>query len=62
MNYKNKRFKIFEEENENHISDYRDEDVEEREHYINEKLSDLPIHQLKRQLKNNWTIVRIWLC
>ena len=36
---------------ENKFSDYRDENVEEKENYINEKLSELPIHQLKRQLK-----------
>ena len=33
------------------FSDYRDENVEEKEKYINEKLSDLPIHQLIRLLK-----------
>ena len=34
-------------------SDYRIEKVEEKEIYINEKLSDLPIHQLIKQLKIN---------
>ena len=36
------------------FSYYRDENVEEKEEkekYINEKLSELPIHQLKKQLK-----------
>ena len=31
--------------------DYRNESIEEKEKYINEKLSDLPIHQLIKQLK-----------
>ena len=51
MNYKNKQLKIFEKENENEFSDYRDENVGEKERYINEKLSDPPIHQLAKQLK-----------
>ena len=50
QNYKNKHFKIFEKEYENHFNDYRDKDVEEKK-YINEKLSQLPIHQLKKQIK-----------
>ena len=51
MDYKNKLYKIFEKEYESNFSDNRDENVEEKEKYINEKLSDLPIHQLIRQLK-----------
>ena len=53
MNNNNKQFKIFEKENEIKFSDYKPEDVEEKEKYVNEKLSDLPIHQLSRQLKIN---------
>ena len=49
--YKSKHFKIFEKEYENQFSDYRNENIEEKEKYINEKLSDLPIHQLIKQLK-----------
>ena len=51
MKYKNEHFKIFEKENENQFSDYRKENIEEKENYINEKLGDLPIHQLIKQLK-----------
>ena len=51
MNYKNNHFKVFEEEYENQFIDYRDEDVEEKEKYINEKLSEPPIYQLIKQLK-----------
>ena len=36
---------------ENQFNDYRDEDVEEKEKYINEKLSKFPIHQLIKQIK-----------
>ena len=51
MEYKNKHFKICEKDNESKFSDYRDEDVEEKEKYINEKLSQLPVHQLIKQIK-----------
>ena len=51
LNYKNKHFKIFENEHENQFNDYRVEDVEEKEKFINEKLSQLPIHQLLKQIK-----------
>ena len=51
MEYKNKHFKIFEKEYENQFDDYRNENVEEKEKYINEKLSQLPIHQLIKQIK-----------
>ena len=44
LNYKNEQFKIFEKEYENQFNNYRDEDVEEREIFINEKLSRLPLH------------------
>ena len=51
MEYKNKHFKIFEKEYEDQFDDYRDENIEEKEKYINEKLSQFPIHQLIKQLK-----------
>ena len=46
LNYKNKNSKIFEKEDGNQFNDYRDEDVEEKEKIINEKLSQLPIQQI----------------
>ena len=51
MIYKNKHYINFEKENESKFSGYRDENLEEKEKYINEKLSDLPIHRLIKQLK-----------
>ena len=51
MEYKNNYFKIFEKEYENQFDDYRDEDIDEKEKYINEKLSQLPIHQIIKQIK-----------
>ena len=51
MKFKNEHFKIFEKEYEDQFNDYRNENIEEREKYINEKLSDLPIHHLIKQLK-----------
>ena len=45
LNYKNKHFKIFEKEYENQFNVCTDEDVEEKEKCINEKLSQLPIHE-----------------
>ena len=53
MEYKSKHFKIFEKEYENHFDDYRDEDFEEKKKYIKEKLSQLPIHRLIKQIKLN---------
>ena len=50
MEYKNKHFKIFEKEYERQFIDYRDEDIEEKENYINEKLNQLPIHRLIKQI------------
>ena len=44
MNYKNKHFKIVEKEYESNFSDYIDIDIKEKEKYINEKLSKLPVH------------------
>ena len=51
MEYKNKHFKIFKKEYEHQFSDYRKENIAEKEKDINEKLSDLPIHQLIKHLK-----------
>ena len=51
MEYKNKYFKKFEKEYENQFDDYRDENIEEKDKYINEKFSQLPIHQLIKQIK-----------
>ena len=34
------------------LDDYRDEDVDKKEKYINEKSSKLPIHQLLKQIKS----------
>ena len=50
MEYKNKQFKVLEKEYESQFSDYRDENIEEKEKYINEKLSQFPIHQLIKQI------------
>ena len=51
MDYKNKHFKVFEKGYENQFDEYRNEILEEKETFINEKLSNLPIHQLLKQLK-----------
>ena len=51
MEYKNKYFKIFKKEYEDQFTDYRDENIDEKEKYINEKLSALPIHKLIKQIK-----------
>ena len=53
MNYEDKHLQIFGKEYENQFNDYRDENVEEKEKHINEKLSDPLIHQLIKQLKRN---------
>ena len=46
MEYKNKHFKIFKKEYEDQYNDYRHENVEEKEIYINDKLSNLRLHKL----------------
>ena len=51
LNYKNKHLKIYEKEYENQLIDYRDEDIEEKENYINEKLGEISIHQILKQMK-----------
>ena len=51
MEYKNKHSKIFEKEYENHFDDYRDENVEEKEKYINEKLSELRLHKIIKRIE-----------
>ena len=51
MEYKNKHFKIFEKEYEDQFNDYRDEDVEEKEKYINEKLSNLRLHKKIKRIE-----------
>ena len=51
MQYKNKHFKIFEKEYEDQFDDYRDEDVEEKELYINKKLSALRLHKIIQRIE-----------
>ena len=53
MNFNDKQFKIFEKEYEDQFNDYRDEELEEKEKFINKKLSQLPIHQLTKQIKRD---------
>ena len=52
MKYKNKQFKVFEKEYEDQFNDYRDENVEDKEKYINEKLSKLTLHKIIN--RTNW--------
>ena len=51
MEYKNKHFKIFEKQYENQFNDYRDENVEEKAKYINEKLSNLRLHKIIKRIE-----------
>ena len=51
MDYKIKYFKIFEKEYEDQFDDYRDENVEEKEKYINEKLSNLRLHKIVKPIE-----------
>ena len=46
LNYKNKHLKIYEREYQNQSNDYRDEGIEEKQKYIKERLSQLPINQI----------------
>ena len=51
VKYKNNHLEIIKEEYENQFNNYRNEGVEEKEKYINENLSQIPIHQLIKQIK-----------
>ena len=51
MEYKNIDFHIFEKEYEDRFNDYRDENVEDREKYINEKLSNLRLHKIIKRIE-----------
>ena len=51
MNYKNKHYRKFEKEYEDKFDDYRNENVEEKEKYINEKLCNLRLHKLIRKIE-----------
>ena len=51
MEYKNKHFKIFENEYEDQFNDYRYEDIEEKEKYINENLSNLRLHKIIKRIE-----------
>ena len=57
MEYKNKHFKIFEKEYEDQFDDYRDDKVEEKEIYINEKISNLRLHKI---IKRKELIHLLW--
>ena len=51
MIYKNKHFKVFEKEYEDQFNDYRDENVEDKEKYINEKISNLRLHKIIKRIE-----------
>ena len=51
MEYKNKHFKIFEKEYEDQFDDYRDENFEEKEKYINERLTNLRLHKILKRIE-----------
>ena len=53
MNFKNEHLKPIEKEYESQFDDYTDENEEEKGNFLNEKLSQLPIHQLLKQLSLN---------
>ena len=51
LNFKNKHLKFYKKEYENQFNDCRDVDENEKQKYIIEKLSQLSIHQLIKQIK-----------
>ena len=57
MEYKNKYFKIFEKEYESQFNDYRDENADDKQKYINEKLSDLRLHKINKKNRNDSFVV-----
>ena len=51
LKYKKKHYDIFEKEYEALFDDYRDENEEDKEKYINQKLGDLTIHKLIQKIE-----------
>ena len=51
LEYKNKRLKIYKKEYESKSIDYKNGNVDEKEKYINGKLSQPTLHQLLKQIK-----------
>ena len=51
LRYKKKFYDIYKKEYEDQFNDYRDEDVDEKEKYINEKLDNLRLHKLIKQIE-----------
>ena len=51
LRYKKKYYDIYEKEYESQFNDYRDENEEDKEKFINEKLSQLRIHKLLKQIE-----------
>ena len=56
MEYKNKHLKTYEKEHGSKFNDYGDQDVDGKEKFINEKLGQLPIRQLTKQIKIDETL------
>ena len=53
LKYKKKHYDIYEKEYESQFNDYRNESEEGKEKYINEKLGNLEIHKLLKQIELN---------
>ena len=51
LEYKNKYLKFFEEEYESKYNEYKKRNADEKDKFINENLSKLPIHQSVKQIK-----------
>ena len=51
LKYKKKHYDIFEKEYENQFNDYRDENEEDKERYINEKIGNLTLHKLIQKIE-----------
>ena len=51
LRYKKKHYEIFEKEYESQFNDYRLENEEDKEKNINEKLSNLRLHKLLKQIE-----------
>ena len=57
MKYKNKHFKMFEKDFEGQFNDYGHENIEAKERFINEKLSNLRLHKI---LKRRELVHLLW--
>ena len=57
INYKNEHYEIIKKQYETQFTEYKKENEKEKEKHMNEKLGNLPIHQLKKRLHSTYSLM-----